>query len=133
MYHEGDHIGSVEVSISLNSIIDILNDMYPSMVIGFILDRYVMEGAVFSDEQSHYQLSMVSDDYVIDKEVYQTQRSINARLFDNQALFQVYQQSLTTHLGQDGSFTERFNYDGKDYMVVYLETKNIIGEPVGYY
>jgi diguanylate cyclase (GGDEF)-like protein len=133
MYHEGDHIGSVEVSISLNSIIDILNDMYPSTVIGFILDRDVMEGAVLLDEQSRYQLSMVSEDYVIDKEVYQTQRSINARLFDNQAFFQVYQQSLTTHLSQGGSFTEHFNYDGRGYMVVYLETKNIIGEPVGYY
>ncbi|MGM0523626.1 MAG: diguanylate cyclase domain-containing protein [Bacillota bacterium] len=133
LYHEGGHIGSVEVSISLNSIIDILNDMYPTTVIGFILDRDVMEGAVFSDEQIRYQLSMVSEDYVIDKEVYQTQRSINTRLFDNQAFFQVYQQSLTPHLGQEGSFTEHFNNNGKDYMVVYLETLNIQGESVGYY
>ncbi len=133
LFHESVHVGSVEVSISLKSIVNILNEMYPSTVIGFILDRDVMEATVFSDEQSHYRLAAVSDEYVIDKEIYDTQLSINQRLFNHPAFFKLYQQTISPHLPLKQSFTGRFNYQGQDYVVIYLATENIEGRPIGYY
>lgn len=133
LYHNDSHVGSVEVSISLKSIINILNDMYPTTVIGFILDREVMETTVFADEQSHYQLSAVSDQYVIDKDVYQTQLNINQQLFDNPIFFTAYQQTVTPNLNSRESFTELFHFQGENYLIVYLETLNIQQQSVGYY
>lgn len=131
--HNNVHVGSVEVSISLNSIIHILNDMYPTTVIGFILDREVMETTVFADEQSHYQVSAVSEQYVIDQEVFQTQLNINQQLYNHPAFFRVYQQTVEPHLENQVSFNELFNFQGEDYLVIYLETMNIQKEPIGYY
>lgn len=133
LYHGAQHVGSVEVSISLKSIINILNDMYPTMMIGFILDRDVMESTVFSDEQSHYQLSYISDQYVIDKEVFQAQLDTDQEVFNNNNFFDTYKEVVSSELKDKQSFNKQFHFGGQDYIAVYLQTLNVEQVPVGYY
>ena len=59
---EGDHLGSVEISISMHSILDEL-DLQDDTYHEFIIRRDVVESKVFDDELSNYTAWCVSPDY----------------------------------------------------------------------
>ncbi|MDN5315868.1 MAG: hypothetical protein PWP10_4620, partial [Clostridiales bacterium] len=51
---QGHHIGSVEVSISMDSLIELLNQLYPERDLYFMLDAEIVRDAVFEEQQSNY-------------------------------------------------------------------------------
>lgn len=62
---EDRHVGSVEISISMEAVIDMLRDLYGQDV-QFLLSKAVMEKKVFEWEKEHYREWEVSEKYVID-------------------------------------------------------------------
>ena len=62
---ESEHIGSVELSISMKAVIDMLTGLYGEPV-QFLLSRAVMEEKVFASETDNYISWGISDRYVLD-------------------------------------------------------------------
>lgn len=66
--YEGDHIGTVETSVSFNALRNEMNNQLPGEV-SFMLSAEVIGVKVFEDEQDNYSLSDLSDDYLYDNEM----------------------------------------------------------------
>jgi len=65
----GKHLGSVEISISINAVIEGLKNIFTDNSFYFMIKKSVVEANVFDDEQGNYLSSVVSDRYFVDQEV----------------------------------------------------------------
>ena len=68
LVHEGEHIGSVEISISIRTIIEQLDQNF-SQSSQFLLLRDYMEARVFESEQDNYIPWEIDDRFVLDREI----------------------------------------------------------------
>jgi putative nucleotidyltransferase with HDIG domain len=66
---KNQHLGSVEISVSINAIIEQLSHIYKQHSFYFMLDKGIFTQKVFEDEKSNYGNSKLSSDFVIDEEV----------------------------------------------------------------
>jgi len=69
LFIQDQHIGSVEISVSLGSLIEVMNGIDPGRSTFFLLKRSVVTGLVFDDQQYRYGISPLSSDYLYDREV----------------------------------------------------------------
>jgi putative nucleotidyltransferase with HDIG domain len=63
------HLGSVEISVSINAIIEQLAHIYKQHSFYFMLDKKIFTQKVFDNEKSNYDNSKLSKAFVIDEEV----------------------------------------------------------------
>ena len=133
--YENQHVGSVEVSISLTSSIQRLNELYTDRQIGVILQRDIVEDIVFGNQQNRYMLSPISDAYKVDKEVVaQIIMMKKTSLLDQEPAFlQELRSKAEAELPKKRSFTLEIIYQDKHYLVIFLQLRNINNQPVGYY
>ena len=74
------HLGSMELSISMNAIIDSMVKN-TSANINFIIDKRVVSSKVFESERSNYISSDISDDFLYEKSIHvKAARSISAAI-----------------------------------------------------
>lgn len=66
------HLGSVEISVSMNAIINQLSQIFTQKSFYFMIDKNIMSKKVFDSEMLNYEISTINDDYVVDKEVFKT-------------------------------------------------------------
>ena len=66
------HLGSVEISVSMNAIINQLSKIFTQKSFYFMIDKNIMSKKVFDSEMLNYEISTINDDYVVDKEVFKT-------------------------------------------------------------
>jgi len=132
--YNGSHIGSVEVSVSMASVI---SELYKSSIkrdVGFLIDKDLVENTVFSDEQNRYMPSFAAENYLHDKEVFQLiEESTNSVKFYKDANFiEKLKATINEDLRLKESFRNSLFYNGKAYLVQYLAVKDISGKPAGY-
>ena len=65
-----EHLGTVEVSVSAETILESLYEIYPEMMVYFMLQDNVVTDKVFISELSNYFPSDVVDGYMFDKGVH---------------------------------------------------------------
>jgi putative nucleotidyltransferase with HDIG domain len=63
------HLGSVEISVSINAIIEQLSHIHKQHAFYFMLDKTIFAQKVFEEEKSNYGNSKLSAAFVIDEEV----------------------------------------------------------------
>ena len=134
LFHAGHYVGSVEISISMESLVNVLSSTYKNNDIGFILKRSVMEDTVFSEEQSRYEVSLVSEDFVRDKEVFQSlqHNPYGLQLFDDPLFLEKLRDVAKDHLSLGESFSTTITHAGDMIVVHYHALKAISGKPVAY-
>ncbi len=132
--YQGEHIGSVEVSVSMSSVVDELYRKNMRRDIGFILEKSLMRKTVDLEEQVRYEDSFVSDDYVLDAEVFESSKNSknSLKLYEDEAFNQIFKTAVADELKTKESFDEVLSYNGKRYLVQYLAIKDVSGTPAGY-
>lgn len=127
----GEHIGSVEVSLSMSSIVTSLFSLYPEDDFYFIIDQNIVEKKVFPDMRRHYFASDVVNGYFFDKIIFDKHK-------------RDYKYSVLTNddpdwralINQKVHGKEKFSVvkksDGKFYIASFLNVDNIKGENVAY-
>ena len=65
----GIHLGSVEISVSMNAIIHQLSQIFKEKSFYFMIDKDIIAQKVFKSEKSNYAVSKIDDNFVIDNEV----------------------------------------------------------------
>lgn len=71
LFYEDEHIGSVETSISMNSIMESMSSLLDAEI-EFIMDGDVVRGTVFKDELSNYAIYEASTTHYSDKNANQS-------------------------------------------------------------
>jgi len=128
-------IGSVEVSLSMSTLIEILNQQYPDIDTYFILDGAIIKSKVFDDELDNYMASDCFEGYFFDKEVYGTSTSGNQLLSleDTQNVFKQIKNDFSSNHKESKDFTLLTTLHADDYLVQFFPITNISGEAVGYF
>lgn len=127
-------LGTVEVSISMSSLVEVINELYPDMAVYFILPKSVVLDTVFEDQRSNYTETILSDAYFSDSVVEQASRDSDQLLDEEtcKTLFSELSVSIQNQLSSRESFTQAISYRGKDYLFIFNAIKNISLEPAAY-
>lgn len=131
LFWEGEHIGSVETSVSFTAI---QQDLNASLLGGstFLLSADVVDAKVFEDLQSNYVISDVSEEYAYDREVLETYTDEDMPWETIQAINANFGEDITQRISEGETFATYLHTDGKDYVVAFVAVENVQGSQVGY-
>ncbi|MFW5802174.1 MAG: diguanylate cyclase, partial [Spirochaeta sp.] len=120
---QDEHIGSAEVSFSVDSFLGILSDLTSDRYL-FAMNRSVVESTVFPEQLDHYEVSYISPQLMLDTEISNPE---NMR-----PLFTQYQPILKNQLEDAESFGYFQMVEDIDYLVLFHAVKNTRENQVGY-
>lgn len=127
------HIGSVEVSISSASIIEVLSDLYPGEDFRFIIDKSAVNKIVSNERMANYKDSPIFNNYYMDTEVVEITESYSTIIPKADKLFfRELKENYSERLKNNKSFSIIQNFEGKDYNIRFLSIKNIKKVPTAY-
>lgn len=132
--YEDKHIGSVEISLSMASVLEKLHKNDENREVGFIIKREVVENIVFEEEQERYGNSYLSDEYLVDKEVLDSINNNDNGLdvFRNADFIKALKKEVGAEIQTNKSFSKTFFYNHKAYLANYYVVKDISDREVGY-
>ncbi len=128
------HIGSVEVSISMGSLITVMNVLYPNIDLTFVIDQNVVRETVFTNQQTNYISADFFPGYMMDREIVNAQKGFKATGDRDlkYVLIADMAASNQTPIRDRQSFNRIVEHDGKRFLVHYLSIPNVSGVPVAY-
>lgn len=134
LFYREEHVGSVEVSVSLAKVIADLHEIHPQRDAIVLLRRSVVETTVFPDAQVNYLESSLSDAYLVDREVFEMFWAADRRLEESreQRMIADLGRQVDHRLAAEESFAVHFDRNGVDHLVVFLSLRNIRQEHIGY-
>ncbi|MCK5689442.1 PAS domain S-box protein, partial [Myxococcota bacterium] len=132
--HEGQHVGSVETSVSFDAIRSSLYDAAPDHSFLFVLKKDKALTKTFTSEHDIYTPSEIHPRYVVEdlrsrglsaeQPLSSAQQEINRLL--------LHRQDVRERMDMQHSFTTSLIYQDRSWLVSFLSIKNIIGEHVAY-
>ncbi len=132
MFHQGDHVGSVEVSMNYRAIVSRIRLSRPA-AFDFVMDRQVVEDMVFEDELDNYEISCFSDRFLRETEFQAPDTGEILGVDFGCLLEDVHRsRSLVTRLESFSAATMPFSVNGTAMAISALPIRNISGEAVAY-
>ncbi len=134
LFHEGEHIGSVETSVSFKTVAAQLQALVPNEIFEFVLNRDHVFAMLYPSERSIYGPFGLNDEFVIEdigaklgtpRVVPELQQRLEAELQSDRARIQ--RQMV---LGKAFGLTKKL--DGVRYAALFTPVSNISGEAGGY-
>lgn len=134
LFNKEQHVGSVEISVSVASVMKAFNKNFPTRDTSFILRKDLVENTLFEEDQARYSDSLINDNYVVDQEIL---RAIEPNitygdLYLDVDFINALKHSLEPYLDKRQSFSFSIFYDRKAYLIQYFAQYNIEGIMVGY-
>lgn len=131
--YENQHVGSVEISMSSASIIEILSELHAKRDYYFVIDKDVVEENLFEDQLENYRASNILLDYYVDIEADEV-TAINNLLIKNteKLFFESMEEKYKERFEAKESFTIVHRFKDKDYIVNFLGIKNFKNSPTAY-
>jgi len=123
LVYEGEHLGSVEISMGFDAIRLRMAQQFPHQY-AFIIHRRVVDEKVFTAEQDNYQPSDLSDDYL-----YETGYTPSPEL---STLNAALKPQLADPLQRGEPFVVSGSSPAADKLVVFLPVENVQGAVVAY-
>lgn len=133
LFHQGTHIGSVEVSLSMASFMEVMYELFPMREMYYIVRQDMVKETVFDTSFTGYVPSDFSDDYLYDKAILESMRSLRAVTQITPEMAKMIRRQAEGALKKDSSFSIAISYEGKDYMVQFLRIDNYSGDALGYF
>lgn len=125
---KGQHLGSVEVSISISAIIEQLSHIHKQNTFYFMLDKKIFTKKVFKDEKSNYRTSKLSDKFVIDEEVHARFDSAFEPCLDRLSK----NKNVLSNLSNFDSFVRSSQLGEVNVIATFLPIYNVKNESVAY-
>ncbi|TVQ20834.1 MAG: hypothetical protein EA383_18025, partial [Spirochaetaceae bacterium] len=132
MFHQGDHVGSVEVSMNYRAIVSRIRLSRPA-VFDFVMYRQVVEDLVFEGELDNYEISCFSERFL---------RETASRAPDTTEILGVdfgclledvrRSRNLVKRLESFTAETMPFSVNGATMAISALPIRNLSGDPVAY-
>lgn len=132
---EGEHLGSIEISISPQRVLEEMFASDPNRDLGFMMAKDIMEGIVFEDEQKRYHINFISDEYVSDVEIsaFADQREDSLNLHKDPAFVEKLRELVGQKLHDKDPISKSMVYDKKTYLIQYRPIIDLSNKPVGYF
>jgi len=127
--YQGEHVGSAEVSISMNSLIQNMSALYPELYVNFMIRQEVVDGLLFKEEKGNYLSHPFLEGFYCDGEILADHPGKN--LINDETMALIFERVMEEHpkdLEALDSFTRLVSHGGRDYLVHFLQIRNIKGE-----
>jgi signal transduction histidine kinase len=131
LFYRGEHIGSVEVSVSFDAIHQELNHSLNGGTT-FMLRADVVDAKVFEDQQSNYVVSDICPLWVYDRQVIANYADDDMPWATIQAINTELQACDLDRVRNGDSFSTYISADGESYLITFLAIANFSGEHVAY-
>jgi len=134
--YQGEHIGTVEVSISVESVQkDLYNYNLTNSDIGFIIKKDIIDKAVFEDMLSNYKESVVSNEYYIENAILEVMENNENALgiYKEEKFIEILRKETKDEMKSGKSFSKELKYKDGYYLVQLSAISNVSGENVGYF
>ncbi len=134
IFHNEGFIGSVEVSVSMTTVINTLASLYPNVDSYFIIKKSIVDSLVFDEKLENYETSFFSQDYYFDKEVHAQSASSNKLLSeaDIRSILDHKLDDFQNLLPQGKSFSFIKKYHETYYQITFFSIENISNLHTGY-
>jgi len=131
--YNDNHIGSVEISVSMSSVINLLTSVYGSDY-SFIISKNIVDQSVFEEELDNYSVSYLSNDFYTDDGCFS---DVNERNHIPQEEWEAFYNTINDNdlnsLLDFDNFGFATKYNDKNYELLFSVVENIEGVRVGYF
>lgn len=133
--YQGEHVGSIEISISPQCILEELYALDSRRDLGFMIAKDIMEETVFDDQQGRYHTSFISAEYVSDVEVTSLteDREQSLKLHQNRDFVEELQDLTKKGLSEKDAISMFMQHDKKAYLIQFRPIQDISNRTVGYF
>ena len=132
IFYENNYVGSVEISISMATLIEIIKDLYKELDVFFMMDGNIVEKIVFDDMMGNYEKIEIFQNYYFDKEVKEVSLR-NTKVFNNKKLKEFFQDTdINERLKNNENFSFIKKIDNEYYLAQFISIKNIGNNHVAY-
>lgn len=131
LFYEGEHIGSVETSVSFLVVEQSLNESLSGGTT-FLLRRDIMQDVVFSEEQDNYVISDISDLYVYDREVIDTYADDDMPWETITAINAALPADVIERLNTGENISTVVEVNDVGYAITFLAVHNLRGDHAAY-
>ncbi len=134
LFYHGKFIGTVEISYSIRALAEVLSNGKDSYY-GLLISKRVVDRKVWSENRHYYLPSLLSQNYLWDKEAFRMLYGNNEKKFLDtlqnmeKSLRPKIQKILQRH---DESFLIPLHFKNRNYIAIFQLLKNIESKPVGY-
>ncbi len=134
LFHENNHVGSVEISISIATVIDTLFTIEPSRTHTFTIQRSIVEDLVFDAYLENYQTSPLHDGYLFDIGVEQLSLARRTLFEDDhyERFLEHLKPLVDEPMRHEEDFSVHTTYEGRHYTAHFVSIRNIDALPIGY-
>ncbi|MDK2951817.1 MAG: hypothetical protein PWQ77_1482 [Kosmotogales bacterium] len=132
--YNGEHIGSVEISISMAAILKSLSELFCE-IHQFIIKKEVVDEKVFDEELSNYVTSTISRDFYYDVEIEEEIENIDSlciQFLESKKVNQELRANIDDDLEKGKEFSRVVNISNKDYLISFLPMNNFKNETEAY-
>ena len=129
LFYQGNHAGSVEISVSMKAVIRIMEDLFENSY-GFIIKKETVMEKVFEEELKNYETCGLSSDYFIDKEI--SSADICRNLPKTLKNKPKKERTVAAKLSAEEDFTIYLNERDFKGALTFISIKNFDGRHVGY-
>lgn len=129
--YEQQPLGSVEASLSMGSVLDLLFDLYPKDDFYFMIDKSAVDTKLFEDMKGNYIPSLLSEHYYYDKAVHEQ----NLALIKYKELLtnlESYNEELGRLIELNRTFSRVITVSDTDYVTSFISFKNFKNQHVAY-
>lgn len=131
--HDDQHVGSVEISMSSASIIEILSELQAKRDYYFVIDENVVKENLFEDQLENYRESHILEGYYVDIEVDEVTAIKNSLIKNTEKIFfDSIEKRYNKKFTAKESFAIVHKFNGKNYLVNFLSIKNFKESPSAY-
>ncbi len=133
LFYEDSHVGSVEISIGMDTALALLEEMNPDLNVFYLLDKDVVLNKVFDNQLDHYLPAFDFEDYLIDKAM--SQKIIADEDHYNNITHPEILEQLGDVLSNENRTAESLLIDvvAIPHQVHLIPLNNVIDETVGYF
>jgi len=131
--YQEDPVGSVEISISMNTMIHNMNELYPGIFSNFMISETAVREVLWEEELHHYVPHPYLEGFFCDSEIKDSHPGIDR--YEAQVKAHLFDRMIQDHpedIAALKSFSELVNYEGSDYLINFIQIRNIKGDPVAY-
>ncbi len=133
MQYNKQHVGSVEISMSSVSIIEILSQLHEARDFYFIIDKLIVQEKLFADQLENYRESNVIENYYVDIGVDEVTSMNNTIAKDSEELFfNSFDKKYLKKIEEKESFSLVHKLEETSYVVNFLAIKNFKEKPSAY-
>ncbi len=130
LYYEGEHIGSVETSVSFLAIQQELNKVLPGGVM-FMLHADILEN-LFEEEKANYVTTDLSTSYVYDRSVVDGYADEDLNWATITELDKAIRDEISAKLATHEAFAVSGEVNDSHYVITFNPVKTVMGEQVAY-